>query len=164
MASASLIRARALLEYRRLARLQWLVAVGTFILTIVLAPHIERAVIVGIVLAVTAHLWREARIAVPSWVEGNTLHLRPSGVLYFASAPGLEAEVGDLLARHRDSERLVVHLDGLGRVDLSGALALRDLLFDVRRAGLAVEVVDIPPAAAKIIERVVLSRGDSGSP
>ena len=57
---------------------------------------------------------------------------------------------------------MVVHLDGLGRIDLSGALALRDLIREIREAGLEVRVVDVPPAAAKIIRRVILH--DEGTP
>ncbi|MDQ4058626.1 MAG: sodium-independent anion transporter, partial [Actinomycetota bacterium] len=82
--------------------------------------------------------------------------VRPSGVLYFASAPGLDVEVGRLLAQHPEARSLVVHLDGFGRIDLSGALALRDLIGEIRKAGLEVRVVDVPPPAAKIIRRVIL--------
>src|SRR3712207_7645883 len=42
-----------------------------------------------------------------------------------------------------EAERLVVHLDGLGRIDITGALALRALLQDARSAGLQVEITDV---------------------
>lgn len=162
LASASLIDVRSLWQYSRVARVQFFVALLTLGLTLVLAPHIELAVVVGIGLAIAAHLWREMRISIPSWVDEGDLHVRPSGVLYFASAPGLDLEVGRLLAHHPEARSLVVHLDGLGRIDLSGALALRDLIREIREAGLEVRVVDVPPTAAKIIRRVILH--DEGTP
>jgi len=157
LASISLIDTRSLRQYRKVARVQFCVALLTLGLTLALAPHIEIAVVVGIALAIAAHLWREMRISIPSWVDDeDALHVRPSGVLYFASAPGLDVEVGRLLAHHPEARSLVVHLDGFGRIDLSGALALRDLIAEITDAGLEVSVLDVPPSAAKIISRLIL--------
>lgn len=154
-AALSLVDPRPFREYRRYARLQFNVALATFAATLALAPHVEWGVLVGIALAIGAHLWRELRIAIPAWVDGDILHVQPRGVLYFASAPGLEEAVAKLLARHHEARRLVVHLDGLGRVDLTGALVLRGLFVDARAAGIEVEVQDVPPQARKIVERVL---------
>ena len=89
-------------------------------------------------------------------MEDATLHVHPRGVLYYASAPSLEDSVGRLLHEHQAATRLVVHLDGLGRIDLTGALALRNLLIDAREAGLDVRVVDVPLQAAKTVERTLV--------
>jgi SulP family sulfate permease len=151
----ALLDPRPLWEFFRLGRVQFLVGLSTFAATLATAPHVERGVIVGIVLAVVAHLWREIRLNVQTRIDGRTLHVHPRGVLYYASAPSLEDTVGRLLHDHQDATELVVHLDGLGRVDVTGALALRDLLADAVEAGLDVEVVDVPLQAAKVIERTL---------
>jgi len=52
--------------------------------------------------------------------------VRPSGVLYFGSAPAVERTINALLAEHPEVRRLVLHLDSVGRLDLTGALMLRD--------------------------------------
>jgi SulP family sulfate permease len=158
VAVRQLIRVGPFREYRRYARLQFDVALVTFLLTIALAPHVERAVVGGVILAIGAHLWRELRLSIPTWTSNGTLHLAPKGVLYFASAPGLGDALSNLLSQHEDARRLVVHLDGLGRVDLTGALVLRGLLNDAREAGLEVELVDVPPQAYKIVTRVLEGR------
>ncbi|HET8680867.1 MAG TPA: SulP family inorganic anion transporter, partial [Micromonosporaceae bacterium] len=137
------------------SRPQAAVAVATFALGLALAPRIDRAVLVGIGLAVVVHLWRELRIDVPSWTDGDTLHLRPTGVLYFASAPPIEERLTRLLAERPHANRLVLHCDGLGRIDLTGALALRAVLDDARAAGLTVELVDVAPQARRIVSRVL---------
>lgn len=154
-AAVSLLDPRPFLEFRRHARLQFAVAAVTFGVTLAVAPHVEQGVIVGVVLAVGAHLWRELRLSIPTQVEGTVLHVQPRGVLYYASAPGLEEAVSRLLAGEPEAARLVFHLDGLGRVDLTGALVLRGLIADAKAAGLEVEVRDVPPQAAKIVERVL---------
>lgn len=161
VAVSELINVRPFIEYSRYARLQFAVAIATLLLTVAFAPHVERAVVVGVVLAIGAHLWRELKLSIPAWTSNGTLHLAPKGVLYFASTPGLEQAFLGVLHAHQDAKRLVVHLDGLGRVDLTGALALRGLLEDARAAGLQVELVDIPPPAQKIISRVVEGQGDT---
>lgn len=155
VAVKDLVTVRAFREYYRYAHLQFAVALATLVLTIGFAPHVERAVLVGVGLAIGAHLWRELRLSIPAWISDGALHLAPKGVLYFASAAGLEEALSKLLNEHRDATRLVIHLDGLGRVDLSGALVLRSFLEDAREAGLEVEIVDVPPPARKIIARVI---------
>jgi sulfate permease, SulP family len=156
IAVVELINVRPLHDYRRYARMQFIVAALTLVLTLALAPHVERAVMAGVGLAVAAHLWRELRLSMPAWTSDGTLHLAPKGVLYFASAPGLEVAFGKLLNDHPEADRLVVHLDGLGRIDLTGALVLRDLLRDARAAGLEAEVADVPAPAQKIVARVII--------
>ena len=125
------------------------------------APHVERAVIAGVVLAIGAHLSRELRVTIRTWSEGATLHLAPKGVLYFASAPLLEERLGTLLSETPGADALVVHLDGLGRIDVSGALGLRSVLEQAEEAGLQATVCDIPPQSKKIVRRVL--EGQHGS-
>ncbi len=146
--------------YWRMARLQFGVAFATFALTLATAPKLEIGLLVGVGLAIGLHLWREWHLGVPTAIDGDELHLRPQGVLYFVSAPRLTAEMTRILAEHREIRRLIVHLDGLGRVDLTGALVLRDVLEDARAAGVEVRIVDVPGHARRIIGGVL---GEIGS-
>ncbi|MGH8999569.1 MAG: SulP family inorganic anion transporter [Acidimicrobiia bacterium] len=157
-AVAGLVRLAPIVELRRYSRMQFWVAVSTFVMTLALAPRVQLAVLIGVVVAVAAHLRREVLLSVPKWTEGATLHIKPRGVLYFASVPGLERTFLNLLAQHPDAERLVVHLDGLGRMDVTGALALKALLDDARLAGIDASLGDVPPHVAKIVERVLGER------
>lgn len=155
MAVLPLLTVGTALRFWAYSRPQALVAAVTLVVSLVLAPRMDHAVLIGIGLAVAVHLWRELHVQVPSWTEGEALHLRPTGVLYFASAPSIEEMFTRLLATHPDATRLVLHCDGLGRIDLTGALALRAVLADARAAGLDVAVVDVAPQARRILSRVV---------
>jgi SulP family sulfate permease len=156
VAAAGLVRLGPAMGLWRLSKPQWAVAWTTFALTLVLSPHVERAVIVGIALAVAIHLWRELSIEVEAWREGEAVHLRPRGVLWFATASGVEDAMLRELAHHPDAACLVVHVDGLGRVDLTGALALRSLRAEAEEAGLTVRVEgDAPERSAEILARVL---------
>jgi SulP family sulfate permease len=149
------VRLAPLLRLGRLSRPQFVVAATTFALTIALAPHLEWGVIAGIGLAVALHLYRELQLEIVSTVDGSTLNLRPHGVLWFGTAPRLEEEFLAALAEHQGIERLSVHLDSLGRVDLTGALALRGLLARAREAGIETEIVDVRPRWRGLVENVI---------
>ncbi|HEX9683461.1 MAG TPA: SulP family inorganic anion transporter [Acidimicrobiales bacterium] len=154
-AAISLLDPVSLIRYFRYTRLQFAVAALTLVATLALAPHVERAVVVGVVAAVLAHLWRELPLTVDSWVGGREIHLRPRGVLYFASAPEMERLIGDHLADHPDAVAVVLHLDGLGRIDVSGASALEGIVRDLHRADIEVTVIDVPPQSIKIVRRLL---------
>lgn len=159
-AVVSLIRVAPMLRLFRYSRLQFGVAATTFALTLALAPRVERAVVIGVVLAVAVHLWRELSLEVASSASGDTLHLIPSGVLWFGTARRLEDAFLTHLAEHGGARRLAVHLDRLGRIDLTGALALQGLLQDARAAGLDVEVVDVRPRWRGLVARVIEREDD----
>jgi SulP family sulfate permease len=152
---AGLIRPLPVLRLSRLSRPQFLVAATTLVLTLALAPHIEQAVLAGIGLAFAIHLWRELRLDIPCWTTDETLHLRPRGVLWFGTAARLEELLLQRVADQQHVKRLRVHLDGLGRIDMTGALALRNSLDEARSGGLAVEIVDIDPRWRKLVENVI---------
>lgn len=154
-AAVSLVDLRALAMYWNWSRPQFLVAVVTVVATLALAPRVERGVIVGVGTALAVHLWRELMVRVPSRLEGTSLHLWPSGVLYFGSAPGMERTVNELIAAHPQVTRVVVHLGGLGRVDLTGALTLRDLVDEARASGVEVEIRGAAARPARLLTRVL---------
>jgi SulP family sulfate permease len=146
-----LIRLRRMVALWRVSRPQFAVAWTTFVLTLVLTPRVERAVMAGVALAV--HLVRELTMRIETTTTGDTLEVRPTGVLWFATAQDLEERLIDLLEEHRDIDRLRLVLDGLGRIDLTGAMSLDHLLDDARAAGVEVEVVGAPPQARGLLDR-----------
>jgi SulP family sulfate permease len=159
VAVAPMVRLRPILDLWPVSRPQFAIAGVTFTLTLALAPHVERGVLAGVVLAVAVHLWRELRLDIDVEARGDTLHLHPRGVIWFGTAPGLDDRLVRLLAEHRDAARLVIHLDGVGRLDHSGALALRNVLEFARGAGLDVSVDGVPDHAQRIVAAMI---GDPG--
>lgn len=152
---AALVRPFPILRLARFSRPQFGVALATFVLTLLLAPRVDQAVLIAIGLAVATHLWRELSLEVPSWTEAETLHLRPRGVLWFGSAARLEEVFVELLGTHPESRQLVIHLDGVGRIDTTAALSLRSLVQDARDAGLTTEFADVRPRWRRLVEDVI---------
>ncbi len=154
-AVVSLIDVRTLADYWSWSKPQLGVALVTAGATLVLAPRVERGVLLGVVAALAVHLWREMRVVVPSELRDGSLHLRPSGVLYFGSAPAVERELNNQIAAHPDVDGVVLHLDAVGRIDLTGALMLRDILDDAEAAGRTFEIRGAGSHAARLLTRVL---------
>jgi len=166
-AVAMLIDLKAPGQYWRWSRPQFAVSVVTGVATLALAPRVDLAVLVGVGAALAVHLWREMGVVVPANVEGDVLHLRPTGVLYFGSAPAVERTLNALITEHPDVARVVVHLDRVGRLDLTGALMLRDILEESRIAGRDLEIRGARAHAANLLTRVIdipVSVDPEGSP
>ena len=154
-AVTNLMYFRQLARVARQAPLQGLVAWATFGLTLALAPRADVAVVAGVILAASVHIWRELEVRAGAQYAGGTLTLTPRGVLFFASAPGLEAALLDELAAHPEAKRLVLRLAHLGRIDYSGALVLCTVAEEAEAAGLDVRIAEVPPQARRIFTRVL---------
>lgn len=153
----SLVKIRPLLRLVKVSPLQSVAGIGTFVFTLLLSPRVDQAVLLGVVISLGVHAWREMKPRMNSWVEGDTLHVRPEGVLWFGSAPALEEEAFRLLERDEPTTRIVFHLGALGRIDYTGALGLKQIKADADRAGIPVEFVEIPGHAERIMRRVLSS-------
>jgi len=123
--------------------------------TLVFAPRVERGVVVGVAAALAVHLWREMQVPVPAYLEDEALHLRPSGVLYFGSAPAVERAINAVLVQHPGVTSVVLHLDAVGRLDLTGALMLRDLVEEAAAAGRTFTIRGAGGHAAPLLSRVL---------
>ncbi len=132
---------------------QALIGYSTFVLTLYFAPHIEYAVIAGIAISVAVHAWREQAVEVAANMCGHTLTLTPSGVVWFASATKLRQAMAREIAGQPEVARLVVDLHAVGRIDLTGVLALRQLFESVTVTNIA--IVRVPPHAKRLVARIL---------
>lgn len=152
---SSLLDVREMRELRQLSRPQFLIAASTALLTLVLTPQIQWALLAGVAMSVAWHLRRETVVTVDAHLDGDVLHLRPSGVLYFGSVHLLEATFRSILAEATDVRAMVIHCDRLGRVDVNGALGMRDLAEEAARVGISTTVQDFGPAGRTILQRTL---------
>jgi SulP family sulfate permease len=153
-AVARLVDIPRLLRFWRLSPAQALVAWITFGATLILSPRIDIAVVLGVGLGITVHLWRELRAPVGSAYADGLLVLRPQGVIFFGSSPDVAEAMTNLLAEYPEADRVEFDLGAVGRIDLTGALALKTLVDDARLAGLETEVSHIPDHAERVLRAV----------
>jgi anti-anti-sigma regulatory factor len=119
--------------------------------------------LVGIGLALAAHLYREMSVSTESTLDGDTLTVSPQGVLWFASIPQIERLIRSELAAQPDLDRVVVDLGAVGRLDYSGAAALGRIIEELRRVGVRVDVTNVKPGSARAV-RVHLRNPEDSPP
>jgi SulP family sulfate permease len=151
-AMVSLADPRPLLRMWSLSKPQASIGWLTFATTLLSAPHVEYGVLFGIAASLGLHLWREMRMQIALEVVGDTLIIRPYGVLWFGTAALLEQRLNDALADH-DGDKVVLDLGGLGRIDYTGADALWALVTHTRAGGTEVTLTEVPPQAERIMGR-----------
>ena len=150
-----LIRPMRIVRLWRPSRPAFLIAATTFVATIAASPHIERAVLLGVALSIGVHLWRELRIDTELWTEDDTLYVKPHGVLWFGAAQALEDQILAELATRRGVQRLVLDLSALGRMDITGAMALRAVIDEAGRASIRAELAGVHERDRRLVERVI---------
>ena len=153
-AVGGLVKPRILLNVWTLSRIQALVVWFTLVLCLLLAPRIEQALLLGILLSLAIHVWRERRAGFDSWMEGDVLHLEVQGILWFASAPRLEEALMSRLTDAAGVSEVVMHLEGLGRIDLTGALVLKRAVEETRAMGIPSSLTGVPPQAQEVIDNI----------
>jgi SulP family sulfate permease len=150
-----LVKPQEIIPIWRQSPVQGGVAAFTLGATLILAPRIDVAVLLGIGLAIFVHLGRELKVTVDVEVEDDLVRISPRGVIYFGSTPRLVNSLLEGLADSPDAHRLVIDLAGVGRIDFTGADALKTVVTDSRSAGLEVSFENIPPHAERIVHGVL---------
>lgn len=155
VAVANLMKFGPLIRIWRVSVPQALVAWITFIATVVLAPRLDFAVLIGVGLSIGVFLWRMLQLEIDVESRDGTIVFLPRGVLWFGTAQRLDDLLVDSLAANPDARRLDIDLSGLGRIDATGALVIRSVLDHARSVGLEADVSGVPPQSAALVARVL---------
>lgn len=130
-----------------------IVSVLTFILTIIMAPHLDKGMLIGVMLSLGLYVWRSKRphMAILSRHSDDTLRdaeahilstcdhitvLRFDGPLYFANAGYFEDKVLERLAVKPDLKYLLIDAEGINEVDATGEEMLHDLITRLDKMGI----------------------------
>ena len=128
------------------------VAVVTFVLTLVVAPHLDQGIIVGVLLSLGLFVYRSMRprVALLSRFHDGTLRdidvhnletcesiaiMRFDGSLYFANAGFFETRVLELLASQPELKFIIIDAQGINQLDATGEAMLCNLAESLQKAG-----------------------------
>lgn len=153
MAVASLITPHAFVHTWKANRGDGFVAVVTFVVTLIAAPHLDRGIITGAALSICLYLYRTMapRVAILGRYADGTMRdvnvhpevstsamvtvMRFDGSLYFANVAHFEDAVLKAVADHKDARFLLVVGDAVNYLDSSGEEMLQSLVGQLREAG-----------------------------
>jgi len=128
------------------------VSVITFVLTLVMAPHLDKGILVGVALSVGLFLYRtmRPRVAELSRFHDGTLRdikvhnlptspkisvMRFDGSLYFANAGYFESKVLSIVAANPDLRFMIIDAAGINQLDATGEEVLYHLMERLRSSG-----------------------------
>ncbi|MDC1166013.1 solute carrier family 23 protein, partial [Candidatus Thioglobus sp.] len=169
----NLIKIEPIIQAWKVEKHDALVAVATFALTLIAAPHLEDGILIGIILSLGLFLYRtmEPRFTELSAHDGSSMLVNAlenklegcevvsivkySGSLYFANAGYFEDKILGLIASKQNCLKyIIVDMAGINRIDASGEDMLTRLLSRCSSIG-----VEILFARTEGIEKVLERAG-----
>lgn len=157
LAVTSLITPKAFAHILKANRSDGIIALVTFTVTLLAAPHLDKGIIIGALLAIGHYLYRTMapRVAILGRYEDGTLRdlkfhpdlatstrvvaIRFDGSLYFANIAHFEEAILGAVADHPQASHLLIVADGINSIDASGEEMLHNLVAQLQESG--VEVV-----------------------
>lgn len=153
MAVINLVKIRPIIDAWKVQPHDGIVAVVTFLLTLIVAPHLETGIVVGVILSLGLFLFRtmRPRISVLSRDLDGTLRdadiqkldtcdnisvIRFDGPLYFANTGYFVDTILDRVAKKPDLKYVVIDAEGINEVDATGEEMLHELVTRLESLGI----------------------------
>jgi anti-anti-sigma factor len=157
-------------------RAQWhdgAISITSFVFTLAFAPHLDKGIMVGVVLSLLVFLYKSMRPTVASLSKHEDEVLRDSsiyqlkecahidlvrfdGPLFFANASYLEDQIADRMARKKGLKHIVIVADGISELDASGEEVLSLLVDRVRAAGMDISLSGVNESVMAVLRRTHL--------
>lgn len=155
LAVAGLITPAALRHTWKASRKDGIVALVTFVATLAYAPHLDKGIMIGAVLAIVIHLHETMapRVAILGRYHDGTLRdakihnlpasdvvtaIRFDGRLYFANVSHFEDAVLGAVADNPDAPYVLIVGDGINGIDASGEEVIHHLVDRLNENGIVV--------------------------
>ncbi|MBK1644732.1 sodium-independent anion transporter [Thiocapsa imhoffii] len=175
MAVTNLIKIEPVIHAWKAERSDGVVAVVTFVLTLLWAPHLDKGILAGVGLALILYLFRtmRPRFAVLSRFEDGTMRdiavhqlptspkisiVRFDGSLYFANAGYFETKVLEVVADNPELEFIIIDGEGINQIDATGEEVLHHLAERLRDQGIEILVARMKKQFMDTIRRTGLIR------
>ena len=146
------------------------IAIISFISTLIFAPHLDKGIMIGVVLSLLVFLYKTMRpsVATLSRAEDHALRdcahhglkeceyismVRFDGPLFFANASYLEDQIMDLMLTKKDLRHIVIVSNGINDIDASGEEVLSLLIDRIRSAGIDISLTGVNESVMKVLKR-----------
>jgi anti-anti-sigma factor len=173
MAVVGLINIRGFLHTWRAQWFDGAISVITFCATLWFAPHLDKGILMGVVLSLLVFLFRSMRPTVVDLSLGvdHALHdavanglaecryidaVRFDGPLFFANASYLEDQIRRRRRRKKELKHIIIAAAGINDMDASGQEMLALIVDRVRSAGIDISLAGVNRAVLQVLQRTHL--------
>jgi anti-anti-sigma factor len=146
------------------------ISILTFVCTLAFAPHLDKGIMVGVVLSLGVFLYKSMRPRVVSLSRSADKSLRAASVhdlkecehiavvrfdgpLFFANASFLEDQITDRMMNMPELKQIIIVANGINDMDASGEEALSLIVDRVRSNGLGICLSGVNEAVMDVLRR-----------
>jgi len=173
MAVVGLINVRGVIHAWQAKWYDGAISIITFASTLVFAPHLDRGIMIGVILSVSVFLFKSMRPKVVDLSLGTdkALHdavagglqecryidvVRFDGPLFFANASYLEDQIRNRRRTKKDLKHIIIAASGINDIDASGEEALSLTIDRVRSAGIGISLSGVNRSVMNVLRRTHL--------
>jgi SulP family sulfate permease len=173
MAVVGLINAKGVIHAWQAKWYDGVISVITFVGTLVFAPHLDRGIMIGVVLSLSVFLFKSMRPKVVDLSLGadKALHdavasglqecryidvVRFDGPLFFANASYLEDQIRNRRRTKKDLKHIIISASGINDIDASGEESLSLTIDRVRSAGIGISLSGVNRSVLNVLRRTHL--------
>ncbi len=149
------------------------ISIITFLFTLAFAPHLDKGIMVGVVLSLGMFLYKSMRPTVISLSRHEDDALRDAmthglaqceyidlvrfeGPLFFANASYLEDKINERMMNRKSLKHIVIVANAINDIDASGEEVLSLLIENVRSAGVQLSFSGVNESVMKVFQRTHL--------
>jgi sulfate permease, SulP family len=173
MAVMGLLNVSGFIHSWKAQKADGIISIISFVCTLWFAPHLDKGIMVGVVLSLLVFLYKvmRPRVTLLARYEDEALccaethglkecayiaMVRFDAPLFFANASYLEDQVTDRMRAKKNLKHIVIVANGINDMDASGEETLSLLVDRIRSAGVDVSLSGVNEAVMQVLERTHL--------
>ena len=146
------------------------ISIISFVSTLAFAPHLDKGIMIGVVLSLMVFLYKSMRPSVVSLARSEdealrcvTTHglreceyvsmVRFDGPLFFANASYLEDKITEIMRTKKNLKHIIIVANGINDIDASGEETLSLLVDRIRSAGVDISMSGVNESVMKVFVR-----------
>ncbi|UCF92970.1 MAG: SulP family inorganic anion transporter [Desulfobacterales bacterium] len=149
------------------------ISIISFVSTLAFAPHLDKGIMIGVILSLLVFLYKSMRPNVASLAryEDEALRcafthglkeceyialIRFDGPLFFANSSYLEDQIMDRMRARKNLKHIIIAANGINDIDASGQDTLSLLVDRVRSAGIDISFSGVNESVMEVLRRTHL--------
>jgi SulP family sulfate permease len=151
------------------------ISIISFVSTLAFAPHLDRGIMIGVILSLMVFLYKSMRPTVVSLARSadealrcvsthglkecqHVAMVRFDGPLFFANSSYLEDKIMDIMRQKKGLRHIILVSNGINDIDASGEETLSLLVDRVRSAGVDFSMSGVNEAVMTVLRRTHLPK------
>ncbi len=173
MAVIGLVNVKGFIHAYRVKRYDGIISIITFVCTLAFAPHLDRGIMIGVVLSLVVVFYKVMRPTVTSLSRHEDQAFRSSfayqleecryvdlirfdGPLFFANASYLEDKINERLRAKRELKHIIIAANGISDIDASGEESLSLIIDRIRSAGVDISFSGVNFKVMEVLRQTFL--------